>query len=594
MAAPEHPIRPPGTFHLGHAYRLRGLSRKQLRLVAIIILALAVVVGVLFPAQIAAAAQLPLFAVYSTTRMVFAYLLSLVFAISYGTAAAASKRAAEVLLPILDVLQSVPILGFFPIVLVFFGDTLPYPFGVETAIIILIFTSMAWNMAFGVYEALTTLPHDLLDASNVFTLKGWLKFRRLQFPATVPKLVYNSILSWTVGWFYLVASEVFTAFGKDFSRDGLGSYIYRAGLAGNIPAILLGLGVLTGVVLLLDTFVWRPMSVWAERFRMDVVPGGEGIPQIPAYIRLSWLPRFPRIRRWLAMKLSPLLRGWERVAVRLDEFYSGHVRIVKSVRRIDVGMLLVILAIILVSFSFRVVSLFQGPLPFGAGGIPIATAGSLARLALAYAISLAWTIPAAAWLGRNKRAARILTPAIEVFASIPATALFPLILLFAVAAVSGAGAQAEVAALVISIFAMQWYLLFNLLAGVRNIPADLEEASRVFGVRGWHYWKRVLLPAIAPSLLTGSITAWGAGWNALIVAEFIQFGGKIFQVGAGIGSIIDVATYGGTLHGVSLQPNNELLYLAILFMIVVVLAMNKLLWRPLIKRAAVKYRIEIG
>ena len=558
------------------------------------IIAAGILAAILYPEAAAQVGYITELASFSTVRMFFAFLLSLVFAIAFGTGAALSRRASEIMIPALDILQSVPILGFFPIVLVFFGDTLPYPFGVETAIIVLIFTSMAWNMAFGVYEALTTLPHDLIDAAGVFGLKGWLRFLRLQFPATIPKLVYNSMLSWTVGWFYLVASEVFTAYGKDFTRPGIGWYIYNAGLQGNVPAILVGLAALVAVVLLLDTFLWRPLSVWAERFRMDVVPAGGSAAPAPVYIRLGWLPRFPRIRRGLGQVAAPLVRRWERAATRLDAFYARHSEIVKTVRRVDLGMFLVVIALVLAIFFGYVVSLFRSPPPYGVSDIPLAALGSLGRLAAAYAVCLAWTIPVAAWLGRSKRASKILTPLIEVVASVPATALFPLIILFAVAIVAGTGAQSEVAALVIIIFAMQWYLLFNLLAGVRGIPADLEEASKVFGLRRWGYWKRALLPAIAPSLLTGSITAWGAGWNALIVAELIQFGQTTFQVGHGLGSIIDVATYGGSLQGQSVAPNAELLYLAILFMVVVVLLMNKLLWRPLIKRASEKYRVEIG
>ncbi len=559
------------------------------------IVAAGLVAAILNPSAAAQTGYISGLAFFSTVRMFFAFLLSLVFAITYGTGAAVSKRASEVMIPILDILQSVPILGFFPIVLVFFGDTLPYPVGVETAIIVLIFTSMAWNMAFGVYEALTTLPHDLIDATDVFGLKGWLKFLRLQLPATIPKLVYNSILSWTVGWFYLVASEVFTAYGKSYQRPGIGWYIYNAGLQGSIPGILIGLAALVTVVLLLDTFLWRPLSVWAERFRMDVVPAGESTPPPPAYVRLGWLPRFPRIRRDLGRAVAPVVQRWARAANRLDEFYTHHTRIIKTVRRVDLAMFLVIIALVLVLFIGYAASLVQGPLPYGTSEIPLAALGSLGRLAAAYLVCLAWTIPVAAWLGHSKRASKLLTPVIEVVASVPATALFPLIILLAVALVAGTGAQSEVAALVIIIFAMQWYLMFNILAGVRNIPADLEEASKVFGLHGWEYWKRVLLPGIMPSLLTGSITAWGAGWNALIVAEVIQFGPTTFQVSHGLGSVINVATFGGMLQGHSVAANNtELLYLAILFMVLVVLAMNKLLWRPLIKRASEKFRVEIG
>ncbi len=583
-----------------------ALPRKWLRPIALAIIAAAIVVAIVFPGEAASVAYLPELALFSTTRMVLAYLLSLIFAIAYGTTAATNKRASEVMLPVLDILQSVPILGFFPIVLLFFAQTLPDPVGSETAIIILIFTSMAWNMAFGVYEAITNLPHDLLDASSVFGIKSWLRFRRLQLPATIPKLVYNSILSWTVGWFYLVASEVFTAGGKDFSRPGIGQFIARAGLNGDIPGILLGIGALTTVVVLLDTFLWRPLSVWSERFRMDVAVSGTegGVRPTPSYIRLTWLPRFPGIRRALRTAVHPIVRRWEAGATRLDRFYGGHPRTIRTVRRIDLAMFLIILVIVVITGIAGLIALVREPLPPGAVLIPLATATSLGRLALAYGISLAWTIPAAAWLGRSKWAERYLTPIIEVIASVPATALFPLLILVAVAVASTLAGQSEITALLIAIFAMQWYLLFNILAGVKGIPADMNEAAKVFGVRGWTYWKRVLLPAITPSLLTGSITAWGAGWNALIVAEYIPFGDRLFHTGAGIGVLIDVATY-GNVPGAFFIPQIPVIYagmpdagglllFSILFLILVVVAMNKLLWRPLIKRASAKYRIEIG
>src|SRR3990170_4867397 len=204
--------------------------RKRFRWVALALVALAVGVATLFPAQAAAALKLPLLAVYSVSRMVAAYLLALVFAVAYGTTAATNKRAAVVMLPLLDVLQSIPILGFFPAALVFFVSTFQgSPVGLEVAVVFLIFTSMAWNMAFGVYESLSTIPHDLEDASASFGVRDWLRFRRLAFPAVVPRLAYNSIISWTNGWVFLVASEVFTAYGATYARPRLGAFIADAG-----------------------------------------------------------------------------------------------------------------------------------------------------------------------------------------------------------------------------------------------------------------------------------------------------------------------------------------------------------------------------
>src|SRR5712691_6617278 len=248
---------------------MRGL-RGRLRILAAIVILAAIGVAILYPQAALNAIQLPLFALFSTSRMVLAYLLSLVFAIAYGHTAATNKRAAVILLPILDVLQSIPILGFFPAALFFFVAAFPgSPIGIEVAVVFLIFTSMSWNMAFGVYESLTTIPVDLEAAAASFGLRGMLRFRLLAFPAAIPKLVYNSILSWSNGWFFLVASETFTAFGGTYTRPGLGSFIANAGLVGDNAGIAIGIGVLAAVVVALDTFVWRPLGVWSERFRME-------------------------------------------------------------------------------------------------------------------------------------------------------------------------------------------------------------------------------------------------------------------------------------------------------------------------------------
>ncbi len=562
------------------------VARKRLRWVGLVLIALGVSFAIAFPDSARQAATLPLLASFSLGRMAAAYLLALVFAIAYGTTMALSKRAAVVMLPLLDVLQSVPILGFFPAALVFFVATFQgHPTGLEIAVIFLIFTSMAWNMAFGVYESITTIPKDLEDAARVFALGDWLRFRRLVFPAMVPKLVYNSMLSWSNGWFFLVASEIFTAFGATYARPGLGAFIADRGDAGDVAGILIGVGVLAAVVLTLDALIWRPLSIWSERFRIDTTGTGQPVPRVSGvYERLAWLPRFTRLRQWLGSRVRPLMERYSRLATRFDRATSAHRQVMRAIRWIDLGMFLAIFVVVVGSGLAGLSTLLLKPLPAAAYTIPEATLRSFSRLALAYAVSLAWTIPAAVVIARNPRASRVLTPVIEVSASIPATALLPLILGFAIAIAPSQGTGTELAAFLIALFAMQWYLLFNLIAGVRAIPGDLDEAARAFGLRGLAYWRRLLVPAMIPSLLTGSITAWGAGWNALVVSEYIRFGGVRPYTVTGLGSLIDIATFD--------VPDSEVLLLSILTMVLVVLAMNKLLWRPLFKRAIKRYRLE--
>src|SRR3989475_5795545 len=516
---------------------MRGL-RGRLRILAVVLIGLGIGTAVLFPDAARTVATLPVLAFFSVLRMVAAYLLALVFAVSYGYTAATNKRAAIIMLPVMDVLQSIQNLGIFPFVLLFFvTGQLGDPIGMDTAAVFLIFPRMAWNMAFGVYESITTLPQDLDQAARGFGLHGWLRFRLLAFPAMVPKLVYNSILSWTNGWFFLVASEIITTPRASYIRPGLGSFIYLAGQRGDLGGIAIGIAAFATVVLLLDIFLWRPTSVWSERFRIETTAAGERPSlHVPSpYERLRWLPRFPRLRREAARRIQPLLDGYARSSSKLDRVYSSHQRVIRAVRRADIGMFVVIFVIVVATGLIGLVGFFQRPLPPGARDLPIAAAFSFSRLLLAYLTALAWTIPAAAWLGRSKWAARFVTPAFEISASIPATALQPLIIGFAVVVTMGGYFAGEIGAYLVSLFAMQWYLLFYLIAGVRSIPGDLDEAARGFGLRGRTYWRRLLLPALVPSLATGSITAWGAGWNALIVAEYLQFGQSVFSV-TGLGA----------------------------------------------------------
>ncbi|TLZ82939.1 MAG: ABC transporter permease subunit, partial [Methanobacteriota archaeon] len=386
------------------------------------------------------------------------------------------------------------------------------------------------------------------------------------------------------GWFFLVASETFTAFGGTYTRPGLGSFIANAGLVGDSAGIAIGIGVLAAVVVALDTFLWRPLGVWSERFRMETT--GREVPRVPSpYERFRWLPRFPRLRRTFLTSVQPVVTKYRRASVRLDRTYSAHPRVLRDIRILDLALFGAVFALVVVAGLIGLARLFLGPLPAGASELPLAAASSFVRLSIAYGISLAWTIPLAAWIGRSPRGSRYVTPVLEVAASLPATALLPIIVGFALLVTATLGPAAELSAILIALFSMQWYLLFNLIAGVRAIPGDLHEAARSFGLRGRTYWRRVLFPAMVPSLLTGSITAWGTGWNALLVSEYIPFLRPPPHV-SGLGYLLDISTF-------SVPPNNEMILLTILMMIVIVLAMNKLLWRPLYKRAAVKYRVEI-
>src|SRR6266571_1400497 len=403
---------------------MRG-ARRWLRLFAGAVILAGAAAALLNPSSALDAIQLPLLGAFSTARMVVAYLLSLVFAIVFGHTAAPNKKAAIVMLPLLDVLQSIPILVFFPAALLFFVATFHgNPIGIEFAVVFLIFR----NMAFGVYESLTTIPQDLEAAATSFGLTGWLRFRLLAFPAVIPKLVYNSILSWTNGWFFLVASEIFSGNGAEFQRPGLGAFIAIAGRNGDVPSIAIGLAVLAAIVLALDVFVWRPLSVWSERFRIDAV-AREGA-KVPRYEPFRWLPRFSRVRRTILTRARPVADTYHRASVRLDRVYASHRRAVREIRAVDLVMFLIIFVIVVTTGLVGLTQLFLRPLPAKAGLLPEATLFSFTRLLIAYGIALAWTIPMAVFLGESDRASRLLTPVLEIFAALPATALLPVILGF--------------------------------------------------------------------------------------------------------------------------------------------------------------------
>ena len=555
------------------------------RRLALAVLVASLAVAIAFPQQISTILAIPLLAAFSLGRMVAAYTLAVAFSIGVGLAATSSRRAASVLLPLLDVLQSIPIFGFFPAALVFFVSSFQgHPIGLELAVVFLIFTSMAWNMAFGVYESLTTIPRDLEAAADSYGLRGWLRFRRVTFPAVMPKLVYNSMLSWSNGWYFLVASEVFTAFGATHVRPGLGAFIAEAGITGAADRIALGIGALAAVVVALDVLVWRPTSLWAERFRLETT--GRQVARVPGpYERLKWLPRFLPIRTATRARLRPVAVAWRRISARIEKVYAVHPDVLRRLAVINLAMFLAIFAVVGIAGLAALIALLARPLPAEAQEIPIAALHSFLRLLAAYGIALVWTVPIAAWVGRSQRASRFLTPFLEVFASLPAAALLPAILGISIVIASAVGLEAQLAALLIALFSMQWYLLFNLIAGVRSIPADVEEAARAFGLRGRTYWKRLLFPALVPSLITGSITAWGAGWNALIVSEYILFGQRIYRV-TGVGAMLSEATF-------ATPPNASLILLTVLTMIVVVVGMNKLLWRPLYRRASARFRLEV-
>ncbi len=531
-----------------------------------------------FPAEVQ---HLPRYALFSFTRMLVAYIFALGFSVSYGYVAATNKRAERVMMPLLDILQSVPVLGFFPAATFFFVNlTHGSRLGVEMASVFLIFTSQAWNIAFGVYEAITTIPGESFDALASQGVRGWQKFRRLYLPACVPKLVYNSILSWAGGWYFLIACEIITVGPSTSALPGLGSFLIRASNEGKTGLTLAGVGTLIAIVVAMHFLIWQPLESWSEKFRYEFAASTV----LPSRMLKFWRDFAPVLaaRRLGRRLFAAAARRWSKM-VRRPDFIADLEAPPPLWRRIlgrVVGIGLILFAAwVLFRAGVGLFHLLQPPWPARARSIPAALGASFLRLLVAYIVALAWTIPVAVWAGARPNVMRIVGPFAQIASSVPATSLFPLFVMALIHLQGGI----NVAAVLLVLTGMQWYLLFNLLAGVHAIPGDLREACVSLGLTRWKLFRALTFPAMLPSLITGSITGWGGGWNALIVSEYLSFAGKTYSV-LGIGALLQEAN----------EPpgDQRMLVLTVVAMVVVIVLMNRFFWRRLYTKAADRFKIE--
>ncbi|MEW6387001.1 MAG: ABC transporter permease subunit [Thermodesulfobacteriota bacterium] len=516
---------------------------------------------------------LPYYASLSLGRMFAAYVLSVVFSLIYGSLAANHRQVEKTLLALLDVLQTIPILSFLPVVLLSFTAIFPQSVALELSSIFLIFTSQTWNLTFAWYQSLTTIPRTLWQASTVFGFNPWLRFKTLELPFAAISLIWNSMASWAGGWFFLMAAEIFSAGERNFRLPGLGAYLQEAANQGNLTAIAWGLGTLVLTIVALDQLVWRPLIAWSERFKMQMVES-ENPPT-------SWF--YDAFRSSALVNLA--YRGFfSPVARRLDEWLSARFPHreepggVKS-RRLWPWYLLGIavgLGVLYESFlagqMLGTVSLKQW------GGIGAGLGATLLRVLAALIIALAWTVPLGVAIGTNQRLATWLQPLVQIIASVPPTALFPVLLLL----VLGLPGGLNMAAVLLMLLGTQWYLLFNIIAGASAIPQELKYTSTLLQLSRWERWRTLILPAIFPYAITGAITAVGGAWNASIVAEYTQFGGRTFKT-TGIGALIAEATAGG---------DYALLLAATLSLLLTVAAINRLVWQYFYRLAEEKYRLE--
>jgi NitT/TauT family transport system permease protein len=518
---------------------------------------------------------LPLYAAYSLVRIAIAYVFSLMFALGYGLAAAKSERAGKILLPLLDILQSIPVLSFLPGVMLAMVALFPgRQLGLELGSILLIFTGQAWNIAFSFYASLKGIPRELDEAARLYRFSEWQRFTELELPFAAIGLVWNSMMSVAGGWFFLMACEMFVLGSRDFRLPGLGSYLQVAAGAGDTRAIVWGMAAMITVIVLLDQLVWRPAIAWSDKFKFETVEGAA--PQsfvltvlrrsgvLATFYRRAIYPVEERVTRAFAAKT---------IAVRAETPPSE-----KSFRKWLARAIGAAIVVALAWLAYRALATIAH---LGGRELLLLTrdAGfTLLRVNAALILGALWAVPVGVWIGTTPRVAKFAQPLVQIAASVPATALFPVLLLLLIRAGGGMG----IAAMALMLLGTQWYILFNVIAGAMAIPTDLKEASSVFRFTRWERWRRLILPAIFPYLVTGMLTASGGAWNASIVAEYFHFQGKILFV-RGLGAEISRATDSGNL---------PVLLAATMVMSAIVVTVNRTLWQRLYRLAATRFKLE--
>jgi NitT/TauT family transport system permease protein len=521
--------------------------------------------------------MLPLYALYSLSRIGFAYVLSLAFALVYGYIAATSRRAEVLMIPLLDILQSIPVLSFLPGVMLAMVAIFPHSqFGVELGSVLLIFTGQVWNIAFSFYSSLKGIPRELHEAAKIYRFSRWQRFVELDLPFSTIGLVWNSMMSVAGGWFFLMACEMFVLGNRDFRLPGLGSFLQTAASHGDTSAILWGLAAMVAVIVLLDQLVWRPIILWADKFKFEQV---ESAAAAQTTI-ISLLGRTAIVIRVYRYFLRPLM-NWLTVTFTLGARRAAATFSAPTQRRPRRWIGYLLAAAVLAGLT---VAVYHGARELGGlhreDYVDLLRSAALTFLRVNAALILGalWTVPVGVAIGSNPRFARIAQPLAQLAASIPATALFPVILLYLIRLRGGL----EIAAMTLMLLGTQWYILFNVIAGAMALPTDLKEAAHVFRFGSLDRWRYLILPGIFPYLITGMVTASGGAWNASIVAEYFHFQGKIVST-AGLGSTISSASDSGRF---------DVLLASTLIMAVIVVSINRLLWRRLYRLASSRFKLE--
>ncbi len=515
--------------------------------------------------------RLPDYALRTALRMLIALGLSLLFTFTYATLAAKSARAGALLVPLLDILQSVPILGFISITVVFFLSIAPGRIlGAELAAVFAIFTSQAWNMAFSFYQSLRTVPEELEEAGRMFGLNAWARFWRIEVPFGMPQLVWNMMMSMSGGWFFVVAAEAISVGHTTIALPGIGSYIAAAIAERNLTAIWWAIGTMLIVILIYDQLLFRPLVAWSERFRFDE--------QQSEVERESWALTMFRRSRLIAAIAAPFAALMQKT-YRLAPPRKPETPAVRPVSQRTADIVWYAFLALLGAIALWRIAVFAGPIQlsevFAAGALGALTA---IRVFILIAIASAIWVPVGIYVGLRPKLAQIVQPGAQFLAAFPANLLFPL----AVFLIAVWDLNPDIWLSPLMVLGTQWYILFNVIAGASLLPVEMRDVSTNFGIQGWLWWRKIALPAVFPFYVTGAITASGGSWNASIVAEVVSWGTHTFRA-HGLGAYIADATAAG---------NFRRIVVGIAVMAAFVTIINRLFWRRLYEYAERRFRLS--
>ncbi len=517
---------------------------------------------------------LPLYALFSVLRIAAAYFLSLAFTLVYGYIAAYNRRAEVFMVPLLDVLQSIPVLSFLPGVMLAMVALFPHrQLGLEMGAILLIFTAQFGNMAFSFYSSLKNIPNEMREAAKLYRFSWWQSFIQLELPYSVIGLVWNSMMSVAGAWFFLMACEMFVLGKRDFRLPGLGSYLQTAASEGNTGAIMSGLVTLIIVIVLTDQLIWRPTIAWAEKFKFEQVEAAENRgSSLLNFLRRSSVLAFLSRRAVKPVEEGVALYIARKTATKEKSTDQA------AVRKWLLVFIGIVLAVGIVYAIGRTGMLLSGLKSDDLKRMLAGAGATFLRVAVCLLIGTLWTVPAGVAIGTHPKLARVAQPLAQIAASVPATALFPIVLLALIKAGGGLG----IGSILLLLLGTQWYILFNVIAGATAMPTDLQEVCRMFRFSRAERWRKFILPAIFPYLITGLVTASGGAWNASIVAEYFHLQGKIYST-TGLGALISQATDDG---------NSRLLLAATICMAAIVAVINRMVWRRLYRLAGTRFRLE--